>query len=348
MTSVSSQNPWPPYDAYRDCSQAICSVYCPQWCYIIFPPPPPFNIEDDGSGTDFSPLIIALIGILASAFILISYYTIISKYCWRRGQADGRLELSENRDQITSEPWQGTAIGLDEALIKSITLFKYRRGDGFFEGTDCSVCLTEFQENESLRLLPKCSHAFHVPCIDTWLRSHASCPLCRASIVSANILPPQPNQEIPTHSSNAVSLQFQHRTNDAVSVVQDSQSGNFREEFLLTLVVDDEVPKNSTQDVECVEGTEPIDIEVGQDHTNQMIRRSVSLNFSACQSQTSIADILRVSEEDDSDDCQVRDSEKYRGGILNLARSPLAMRRSISAGRLVFTRFEKGRSSEQI
>ncbi|KAF1001522.1 hypothetical protein AG4045_000284, partial [Apium graveolens] len=53
-------------------------------------------------------------------------------------------------------------------------------------GTDCSVCLTEFQDDETLRLLPKCNHAFHIPCIDTWLRSHTTCPLCRAGIVPNN------------------------------------------------------------------------------------------------------------------------------------------------------------------
>ncbi|CAL1395531.1 unnamed protein product [Linum trigynum] len=51
---------------------------------------------------------------------------------------------------------------------------------------NCSVCLSEFEEGESLRLLPKCSHAFHIPCIDTWLRSHKNCPLCRAPIVAAD------------------------------------------------------------------------------------------------------------------------------------------------------------------
>jgi len=49
--------------------------------------------------------------------------------------------------------------------------------------SECLVCLGEFEQEESLRLLPKCSHAFHVPCIDTWLRSHKTCPLCRAPIV---------------------------------------------------------------------------------------------------------------------------------------------------------------------
>lgn len=48
----------------------------------------------------------------------------------------------------------------------------------------CTVCLGEFHDGELLRLLPKCGHAFHVSCIDTWLRAHANCPLCRAVVVA--------------------------------------------------------------------------------------------------------------------------------------------------------------------
>ncbi|THU48847.1 hypothetical protein C4D60_Mb06t03300 [Musa balbisiana] len=41
-----------------------------------------------------------------------------------------------------------------------------------------------FEADDKLRLLPKCSHAFHVQCIDTWLLSHSTCPLCRRSLLS--------------------------------------------------------------------------------------------------------------------------------------------------------------------
>ncbi|PON88698.1 43kDa postsynaptic protein [Trema orientale] len=44
----------------------------------------------------------------------------------------------------------------------------------------CAVCLGEFEEGEKLRTLGGCSHSFHAPCIDMWLFSHATCPICRA------------------------------------------------------------------------------------------------------------------------------------------------------------------------
>ncbi|QCD90910.1 E3 ubiquitin-protein ligase [Vigna unguiculata] len=52
-------------------------------------------------------------------------------------------------------------------------------GDGD-EGGTCVVCLGEFEEGEKLRRLPECMHCFHVACIDTWLCSHSSCPVCRS------------------------------------------------------------------------------------------------------------------------------------------------------------------------
>ncbi|KAF1890399.1 hypothetical protein Lal_00031589, partial [Lupinus albus] len=71
-----------------------------------------------------------------------------------------------------------------EPIISAITVCKHKKGESLTEGTECSVCLSEFQEDESLRLLPKCHRAFHLPCIDTWLASHTNCPMCRAPIVT--------------------------------------------------------------------------------------------------------------------------------------------------------------------
>lgn len=49
-------------------------------------------------------------------------------------------------------------------------------------GKDCAVCLAQFEGDDQLRLLPACAHAFHAACIDAWLATNLTCPLCRASI----------------------------------------------------------------------------------------------------------------------------------------------------------------------
>lgn len=53
--------------------------------------------------------------------------------------------------------------------------------------TDCAICLGEFEEGEWIKLLPNCSHGFHVSCIDTWFQSHSKCPLCRSHVSTHSV-----------------------------------------------------------------------------------------------------------------------------------------------------------------
>ncbi|XP_019059354.1 PREDICTED: RING-H2 finger protein ATL46 isoform X3 [Tarenaya hassleriana] len=72
--------------------------------------------------------------------------------------------------------------GLDQAFIDALPVFQYKEILGAQEPFDCAVCLCEFSEKDKLRLLPMCSHAFHINCIDTWLQSNSTCPLCRGTL----------------------------------------------------------------------------------------------------------------------------------------------------------------------
>ncbi|XP_057866837.2 RING-H2 finger protein ATL2 [Cryptomeria japonica] len=71
--------------------------------------------------------------------------------------------------------------GLDKEIVNSLPVFLYKP-ENFRDGLSCSVCLCEFEENDKARLLPSCNHSFHVDCIDMWLFSHSTCPLCRAIV----------------------------------------------------------------------------------------------------------------------------------------------------------------------
>lgn len=351
-----------PYMGSKDCSQGFCTLYCPQWCYIVYPPPPPIEFPGGNSGPNFSPLVIAIISILASAFLLISYYTIISKYCGngdsaRRDDHDLSEESEDNQSNSLHEPWHIVTTGLDEALIKSITVCKYKKGEGLVEGTDCSVCLSEFEEDESIRLLPKCSHAFHLPCIDTWLKSHSNCPLCRANIVSFGSTPlplPAPVADIPSSNETLPGTQ---QANENVALAQDLESCVREEE----MVHGDTAPKTSVRafsDLGNSEDRETI-IEI-RDGGYQNVRRSFSMDL-LCQSRPSVADILYMNQGEDvqvmedwvSDSSsskqlaagvdQYKSSSKSR--VLHMVTSPIAMKRSFSSGRFFLTRHGRKRQT---
>uniref|UniRef100_A0A0D9XYX4 RING-type E3 ubiquitin transferase n=1 Tax=Leersia perrieri TaxID=77586 RepID=A0A0D9XYX4_9ORYZ len=74
--------------------------------------------------------------------------------------------------------------GLKEEEIEAIPAFEYRRGGGGAGAREqCAVCIAAVKEGDTVRRLPACGHAFHAPCVDSWLRAHATCPVCRADVV---------------------------------------------------------------------------------------------------------------------------------------------------------------------
>ncbi|XP_031271773.1 RING-H2 finger protein ATL63 isoform X2 [Pistacia vera] len=82
----------------------------------------------------------------------------------------------------TATLYSSPSKGLEPSSIASIPLFVYTSNESK-QGLECVICLSGFEDNDVGRSLPKCSHCFHVECIDMWLHSHSSCPICRAPVV---------------------------------------------------------------------------------------------------------------------------------------------------------------------
>ncbi|CAI0626751.1 unnamed protein product [Linum tenue] len=72
--------------------------------------------------------------------------------------------------------------GLPAAVLKSLPVFVYSGAAAAAPPAECAVCLSEFEEKEAGRTLPKCAHSFHTECIDMWFHSHSTCPLCRSPV----------------------------------------------------------------------------------------------------------------------------------------------------------------------
>ncbi|RWW25630.1 hypothetical protein GW17_00010023 [Ensete ventricosum] len=170
-------------------------------CPPPLPSAPPLHIDNHHGRHLVSFLLIPAAIVTAALLLSITYYAVLRR---RRRPVRSASFVDSNPDGNDDdtplddgEPfhhvWYIRTVGLDEATIRSIAVAEYRTGDGLLDGaSDCSVCLGEFRDGELVRLLPKCGHAFHVPCIDAWLGAHVNCPICRAHIVDPNgeISPP--------------------------------------------------------------------------------------------------------------------------------------------------------------
>ncbi|XP_042484628.1 RING-H2 finger protein ATL13 [Macadamia integrifolia] len=154
--------------------------------FLPLRPPPPPTVQSGGFDQDnkISPSILLIIIILAIIFFISGLLHLLVRFLLR----------TPSRDPVESE--HATALqgqlqqlfhlhdaGVDQSFIDTLPVFVYKAIIGVKNPFDCAVCLCEFEAEDQLRLLPKCSHAFHMECIDTWLLSHSTCPLCRGSLL---------------------------------------------------------------------------------------------------------------------------------------------------------------------
>ncbi|KNA11117.1 hypothetical protein SOVF_138100 [Spinacia oleracea] len=111
---------------------------------------------------------------MVCAFIVILLLYLIRRYCFKR-----RVEQAAMQD-----PFSGAPRGVDPSVIESFPSFTAAEGKKVCGGMNvCVICLAVFKEDETLRSMPTCGHVFHSGCVDSWLKTHSTCPCCRASLI---------------------------------------------------------------------------------------------------------------------------------------------------------------------
>ncbi|XP_062220935.1 RING-H2 finger protein ATL13-like [Phragmites australis] len=159
------------------------------------PPQPPASPPALGNvEAKISPSILFIVAILAIVFFVCGLLHVVVRHLLL---VHRRRRAREDAESVTAFQGQLQQLfhlhdaGVDQAFIDALPVFLYRNvvGGGGGQGAgkdpfDCAVCLCEFSPDDQLRLLPKCSHAFHLECIDTWLLSHSTCPLCRRCLLA--------------------------------------------------------------------------------------------------------------------------------------------------------------------
>ncbi|CAO2047419.1 unnamed protein product [Urochloa humidicola] len=157
-----------------------------------------------------STAMIALLAAVIAVFVFIAFFTVYLRHCTGGYPLDGdRAAAVPNFDAFISRSrrQRQRPRGLDADVIEAFPTMKYaeakalrvgKQGGGALE---CAVCLSEFEDEERLRLLPKCSHAFHPDCIGEWLASHVTCPVCRCNLDPNNNKDTSSDEEPPSFGS---------------------------------------------------------------------------------------------------------------------------------------------------
>ncbi|KAL6544080.1 hypothetical protein OROGR_010577 [Orobanche gracilis] len=142
------------------------------------PPPPPYTY----------PPIIIILTIILLVFFFFGLFSIY--FC--RCLVENILCTWHLRHSPDSTPAGGAALsaqsgGLDPSVVQSFPTFTYSTVKDYRKenyGLECAICLVEFEGSNLLRLLTTCYHVYHQECIDLWLESHKTCPVCRRNLDS--------------------------------------------------------------------------------------------------------------------------------------------------------------------
>ncbi|CAN6809469.1 unnamed protein product [Brassica oleracea] len=130
---------------------------------------------------NLSPAMAVIVVILIAVLFFMGFFSIYFRHC--SGAPDAGVSPAgggRTRGNVTA-----AARGLDVSVVETFPTFVYsevktqKLGKGELE---CAICLNEFEDDETLRLLPKCDHVFHPHCIGAWLEAHVTCPVCRTNL----------------------------------------------------------------------------------------------------------------------------------------------------------------------
>ena len=97
----------------------------------------------------------------------------------------GGMAQHANTDQMSYEQLlqmfgNGTEnLGAAEGQIRSLPSATIQDVDRLpVDSRECAICLEEFKNGDERKIMP-CLHGFHAECVDKWLRSNGSCPICK-------------------------------------------------------------------------------------------------------------------------------------------------------------------------
>lgn len=119
--------------------------------------------------------------IAVSALLLLCMLAFSIRRC-----VDEAERLADELDEDSLPSWRPAGLSLE--VLAAFPTMTYSEAKTFRAGAgalECAVCLSEFEEEEMLRLLPGCCHVFHPDCIDAWLVDHVTCPICRTDVAAA-------------------------------------------------------------------------------------------------------------------------------------------------------------------
>ncbi|CAK8684017.1 unnamed protein product [Clavelina lepadiformis] len=126
---------------------------------------------------------------------------------------------------------------LAQKALAKIPVLTVKRGDSVISSeTICAVCLESYKIGDTIRELP-CKHIFHKKCIDPWLQSKRTCPMCKVNVLKA--------LGLEEHDNPALDVERHSETEETSDAPVDQQEQDVAESSLNIIANSNESPPES-------------------------------------------------------------------------------------------------------
>eukprot|EP00270_Netrium_digitus_P017168 TRINITY_DN625_c0_g1_i1.p1 TRINITY_DN625_c0_g1~~TRINITY_DN625_c0_g1_i1.p1 ORF type:complete len:265 (+),score=41.57 TRINITY_DN625_c0_g1_i1:181-975(+) len=122
---------------------------------------------------------------LASVFeqvaVVLALSALLSWCGWLHRRLAERRPRQEEDSSAQVESQRSIGITKQSLLILEPNA-DYDPTDGKINNSECPVCLVVYEKGDRLQILQQCGHGFHHDCLMEWVRTCATCPICRVSL----------------------------------------------------------------------------------------------------------------------------------------------------------------------
>uniref|UniRef100_A0A0D9WHJ2 RING-type E3 ubiquitin transferase n=1 Tax=Leersia perrieri TaxID=77586 RepID=A0A0D9WHJ2_9ORYZ len=149
---------------------------------------------DDSNFAVHGRAVYLLVGLLFAVVVFVALCLYLRWACHRYTPDPEATSSSSSAAGATA----ATLPGLDAEAIGGLPVTLYQPRDNSMmppagkggggeddQAAQCSICISALVAGEKVKALPPCGHCFHPDCVDAWLRSQPSCPLCRSCLLLA-------------------------------------------------------------------------------------------------------------------------------------------------------------------
>jgi peptide methionine sulfoxide reductase MsrA len=106
---------------------------------------------------------------------IISYIDILNEFNFSHDNNN-----NNNNNEIENNLYENIITTLTDDEFKKLEQINYNISN--IDKNNCNICLELFNNHEKIIKL-KCTHYYHIKCIEKWLKKHNNkCPMCRIEI----------------------------------------------------------------------------------------------------------------------------------------------------------------------